>query len=279
MTLAMLVAVFISRDSARKTSAVNNKKANINGIVYRIGINAPGQNTFDVNNSSTTETKANSEIRPDSSIFRSPRSSKMRGVSRADIAKLQVPRTNSDLFLSSTYSSSLNKTATFSNSNENLCTPSLVMLKLVNDESFEKGNFSKEETLFESKPGLLLDYSTRQLYCHFGTLYANHLHAWGLYEQRTELTKMISLSWENRTKANEDYMIGLFCGTCNGRLERGQCRSCNISRELFCSICRIRVRGISTFCFECNHGGHADHMSSWFLDNLECPECGCKCQH
>ena len=34
-----------------------------------------------------------------------------------------------------------------------------------------------------------------------------------------------------------------------------------------------------TWCQTCRHGGHADHMTSWFKGHAECPVtgCGCKC--
>ncbi|XP_048578803.1 GATOR complex protein MIOS isoform X2 [Nematostella vectensis] len=32
-----------------------------------------------------------------------------------------------------------------------------------------------------------------------------------------------------------------------------------------------------TWCQSCRHGGHADHISDWFREHLECPVSGCEC--
>jgi hypothetical protein len=36
--------------------------------------------------------------------------------------------------------------------------------------------------------------------------------------------------------------------------------------------------GLSNFCMVCGHGGHSDHMISWFETETVCPTgCGCSC--
>jgi len=45
-------------------------------------------------------------------------------------------------------------------------------------------------------------------------------------------------------------------------------------KDFMCSICRIPCRGIFSFCGVCFHGGHTDHIRSWFNTHDECP-CGC----
>ena len=47
---------------------------------------------------------------------------------------------------------------------------------------------------------------------------------------------------------------------------------------LECAICSVRVRGLSTFCIMCGHGGHAAHMAQWFSSNETCPVGGCRCK-
>lgn len=34
-----------------------------------------------------------------------------------------------------------------------------------------------------------------------------------------------------------------------------------------------------SWCQSCRHGGHTEHLSSWFSQHLECPvaSCSCKC--
>jgi len=36
--------------------------------------------------------------------------------------------------------------------------------------------------------------------------------------------------------------------------------------------------GLSNFCLVCGHGGHSEHMMSWFQTETQCPSgCGCNC--
>lgn len=36
--------------------------------------------------------------------------------------------------------------------------------------------------------------------------------------------------------------------------------------------------GLSNFCLACGHGGHSEHMMSWFQTETQCPSgCGCNC--
>eukprot|EP00980_Cylindrotheca_fusiformis_P009435 scaffold2065_cov107-Cylindrotheca_fusiformis.AAC.5 len=55
------------------------------------------------------------------------------------------------------------------------------------------------------------------------------------------------------------------------------CRYCQ-DFAFRCSICDNAVRGLFTVCSICNHGGHVEHMKSWFSDQVQCPTgCGCQC--
>ena len=43
-------------------------------------------------------------------------------------------------------------------------------------------------------------------------------------------------------------------------------------------MCEGSLRGLYVFCPECFHGGHPEHLKSWFSSNADCPVgCGCKC--
>ncbi|CAF2827423.1 unnamed protein product [Rotaria sp. Silwood2] len=53
-----------------------------------------------------------------------------------------------------------------------------------------------------------------------------------------------------------------------------------IVKEFMCSICRIPCRGLFSFCGVCSHGGHIDHIQTWFKIHDECPYgCGHRCQY
>lgn len=51
-----------------------------------------------------------------------------------------------------------------------------------------------------------------------------------------------------------------------------------------CAICRLPVTNLGSFCVECMHGGHHQHLRAWFTSTVrgrllrECPTgCGCVC--
>jgi hypothetical protein len=38
------------------------------------------------------------------------------------------------------------------------------------------------------------------------------------------------------------------------------------------------VTGSANFCLVCGHGGHTQHMMTWFANEDQCPSgCGCRC--
>ena len=63
-----------------------------------------------------------------------------------------------------------------------------------------------------------------------------------------------------------------------------RCRSC-LHAASRCSVCELAVRGVLLCCFVCGHGGHSDHLASWFAAAERegaaaavCPTgCGCRC--
>eukprot|EP00126_Sphaerothecum_destruens_P007224 Sdes_comp19748_c0_seq1m11759 len=67
------------------------------------------------------------------------------------------------------------------------------------------------------------------------------------------------------------------CPECGTLLSGTDCVPCK--RIAFtCSICRLGVRGISSFCLSCFHGGHVQHYREWFQHHQVCPTgCGCCC--
>ena len=49
-------------------------------------------------------------------------------------------------------------------------------------------------------------------------------------------------------------------------------------KKLLCSLCRITVDSIFTFCSKCSHGGHGKCLSKWFASQQACATgCGCAC--
>jgi hypothetical protein len=58
------------------------------------------------------------------------------------------------------------------------------------------------------------------------------------------------------------------------------CQTCR-KYTVRCVICHTSVRGLSSVCLTCRHGGHPQHIQEWFVDqaNTSCPTgCGCNCR-
>jgi hypothetical protein len=52
------------------------------------------------------------------------------------------------------------------------------------------------------------------------------------------------------------------------------CEKCS-SQTARCAICRLPVQGAFFWCQKCGHGGHLNHMMTWFKKHGFCPTCGC----
>ena len=123
-----------------------------------------------------------------------------------------------------------------------------------------------------------VDLNERKLMEGFRRAYSKVLEGWGLNIRRTEILKGIS-------ETKEDTMIfAPKCCNC-GEITDGLCKNelCRSKgRAMKCVVCNIGVRGLSTVCFLCGHGGHAIHMHDWFshgeMSSIPCPSgCGCFC--
>lgn len=64
---------------------------------------------------------------------------------------------------------------------------------------------------------------------------------------------------------------------CRKKCHSVQCPSCK-KYSLYCSICRLPVKGSCSICLKCLHGGHVNHFHTWFNSYDFCPTgCGCRC--
>ena len=137
-------------------------------------------------------------------------------------------------------------------------------------------------------------------------VYSNILYGWGQISRRTELRKHLSIisgedfgdekfipiDYEHNAHntfadtchfSNHDQASSMafvpYCTTCHkpANPETNICNSCH-TYAFRCSICTNAVRGKFLVCFTCGHGGHLDHIMSWFKTNTVCPTgCGCMC--
>lgn len=53
------------------------------------------------------------------------------------------------------------------------------------------------------------------------------------------------------------------CSGCNKAKRTSACGPCQ-RPVLFCTLCRIPVKGAANACLACGHGGHLMHMKQWF---------------
>ncbi|KYQ94108.1 hypothetical protein DLAC_04388 [Tieghemostelium lacteum] len=125
----------------------------------------------------------------------------------------------------------------------------------------------------------LLDPSKSKVYDQYRHLYAEYLYRYGLLEKRAELLKFTQNVSKQPDSEDRPGIIGfgIDCPKCQRKLNSYYCNHCKFY-AFKCSICNNSVRGLSSFCFQCGHGGHTDHIKGWFDKHSKCPTgCGCNC--
>ncbi|XP_049538039.1 GATOR complex protein Wdr59 isoform X1 [Anopheles darlingi] len=123
----------------------------------------------------------------------------------------------------------------------------------------------------EINRGLLGD-NNRYLYDNFRRSYAEMLYRWGLLVPRAKVLKFLS-NYVDTPRCVEFVTECLHC--C--RVGAPACATCK-KPVLYCSLCRLPVRGAANACLHCGHGGHTEHMRIWFERYDVCATgCGCQC--
>lgn len=121
-------------------------------------------------------------------------------------------------------------------------------------------------------------------------IYAELLYRLNLLNQRAMLLKNIgsdpaySELFGDKQTLNDiqeerltNLTIQCYNRDCRNKCRSVQCPNCK-KYSLYCSICRLPVRGSCSICSKCLHGGHVSHFDAWFQTNDFCPTgCGCKC--
>jgi len=112
------------------------------------------------------------------------------------------------------------------------------------------------------------------LYNQYRKYYAELLYRWGEQQKSCEILKYLDTHKEKHKGI--DFIIK--CSSCKGSLQTGgYCPTCK-SHGFLCSLCNLPVKGLSSFCMLCYHGGHTQHLQKWFKDHKVCPTgCGCAC--
>ncbi|XP_077975769.1 GATOR2 complex protein WDR59-like [Styela clava] len=120
----------------------------------------------------------------------------------------------------------------------------------------------------------LLDFSKESQYDAFKQAYADILDRWGLLNQRTEILKYKS----QPAPAHTGLVFMISCQYCESETQSPQCTYCR-KFAMNCSLCQLPVKNLMSFCYLCGHGGHTDHMESWFQSSMSCATgCGCECR-
>ncbi|KAG0369952.1 hypothetical protein BGX24_002226 [Mortierella sp. AD032] len=155
------------------------------------------------------------------------------------------------------------------------------------------GLFDAEETPMNIP---LLDPAKELQHNTWRLLYAEMMYSWGLFEARTELLKFLTFKHQPNYRVKDDQsplerLLGIEkrgpqiynkCFECEKRLHPNyRCDFCKRMRVgIKCTICHISVRGRTSVCLKCAHGGHTEHLYEWFVQegNNVCPTgCGCEC--
>jgi hypothetical protein len=146
-------------------------------------------------------------------------------------------------------------------------------------------------TRLQGRPCLLPQGRDEQ-YDAYIRRYAELLYGWGLLSVRAEVNKHLlripprlegeySLEEKKETGRTPGIAVVFLCPRCGREADANTniCRSCQ-DYAFRCSICDMAVRGLFTICDLCGHGGHVEHMKSWFSEHVECPTgCGCNCAY
>lgn len=131
--------------------------------------------------------------------------------------------------------------------------------------------------------------------------YAELVFRWGLLTKRVELLKHLSrrvpstdglqmvpsslgnkndLEMGSDRSAKYGISFGGTCHRCSAAISTSDSNVCSNCRDyaVRCSLCDNAVRGLFTVCARCGHGGHLNHIMSWFMAETKCPTgCGCDC--
>eukprot|EP00002_Diphylleia_rotans_P027724 TRINITY_DN5567_c0_g4_i1.p1 TRINITY_DN5567_c0_g4~~TRINITY_DN5567_c0_g4_i1.p1 ORF type:complete len:938 (+),score=153.42 TRINITY_DN5567_c0_g4_i1:31-2844(+) len=116
---------------------------------------------------------------------------------------------------------------------------------------------------------------------HFSNVirfYTEYLHC---YSHQSSDVMNHRLCVMKKSQISVSYPTGIgfqiICERCQRPSRAPSCVYCR--RYAFsCSICHNPVQGLSHFCLVCGHGGHAEHIATWFQSHKHCPSgCGCRC--
>jgi len=158
---------------------------------------------------------------------------------------------------------------------------------------------SKSFGLLKDDYRLLPKFDDRR-YDNYLYQYASLLYGWGILTVRSEVSKRLAYGIPGggaeimtESQANQEKSTNIVVNmgvTVTGITFTPMCQKCmtpvddtNFCRKckeyaFQCSICCHAVRGACLWCPICGHGGHSEHIKTWFERHQMCPTgCGCIC--
>lgn len=101
------------------------------------------------------------------------------------------------------------------------------------------------------------------LYDNIKKSYAELLYRWKLLVVRAKVLKYLTYSTDN-SRGVEFVTECLIC------LKTSRSPYCEFCKKplLICTLCRLPVKGAANACLSCGHGGHTEHMRTWFMVSI-----------
>ena len=134
---------------------------------------------------------------------------------------------------------------------------------------------SEENSLAQtSEMSRMVSSDNNKLHDSYMKAYADLLYRWKMFRASTEMLKCLSSSEESH---HYTAVISVSCRDCGQTVKGPRCVFCH-SVSVRCIICRLPCPGLTALCPKCGHGGHLEHLRSWFSQHQTCAAgCGCFC--
>ncbi|KAN0023404.1 hypothetical protein ACTFIU_011574 [Dictyostelium citrinum] len=122
-----------------------------------------------------------------------------------------------------------------------------------------------------------LNIEKHRLTTWFGS-YIELLQRYKMWSLALEVMKYCDDQIINQASKRHTTLISA-CSSCGKSIPQNSiiCEKCNKASSK-CSICRLPVKGMWVWCQGCGHGGHLEHMKSWFIDKNQ-KSCPTGCTH
>ncbi|KAM9996205.1 hypothetical protein ACTFIY_002403 [Dictyostelium cf. discoideum] len=122
-----------------------------------------------------------------------------------------------------------------------------------------------------------LNIEKHRLTTWFGS-YIELLQRYKMWSLALEVMKYCDDQIINQASKRHTTLISA-CSSCGKSIPQNSiiCEKCNKASSK-CSICRLPVKGMWVWCQGCGHGGHLEHMKTWFIDKNQ-KSCPTGCTH